>query len=136
MSETGKPERILQFSLRKALLWVAVVALAFGVLSSSLDMTLVGWALLCGLVSAVLAVRWAFGSIWAAAVSAVIGMLPVTTLFWQMWRGEGRGTIYEAIAVIISGVIVGGSVGLAVFLLTEGLCRIINWLDKIGHANG
>jgi len=60
MSETGKPERRLHFSLRKLLLWTLIVALAFGIFSP-LELEADGRFFLFGWILVVAVVRGAFG---------------------------------------------------------------------------
>ena len=77
-----RPERRrFQFSLRKLLLWTAVVAILLGTLKT-LGLNTVGLVIAASWVAVTAVVRAAFGSNWAHGVSAVGGgVLALVLLF-------------------------------------------------------
>lgn len=134
MGETVKPERRFQFSMRKVLLWMLAVALTFSILSP-LGFDGVGWLFVFGWFVTVLVLRWGCGSIAAATVSVMAGMLLfgyVTCLV----ASASRPPPFSPVAGAVAGGFLGALIGFMPFLLVEGTCRTIDWVDRIGQSDG
>jgi len=113
-----------QFTLRKLLLWTFVLALA------ATNPTPAAWVMLPGWFAIILVVRSVFGTKWAAAVSIVPAMLLLTSFSCLIWATHKRQPDLSALPLAIAvGCYVGALVGLVPFLLIEGTCRLIDWLD-------
>jgi hypothetical protein len=118
---TGK--RSFQFSLRKLLLWTAVVALLLGVATSLGEGV---WLLACW-VLVVCAIRCAFGPNVAVILSVGGGAILGGALGYALPHTDpGPDPVERA----MQGVIVGGFFGLATFGIVEGAFRAVNWVDK------
>ena len=136
MTNRASPQlRQYQFSLRKLLLWTFVLALALGALAAT-DPEPGAWVMLSGWFATVLVVRLVFGSRWAAAVSIVPAMLLITSFSCLVWATHGRQPDLRALPLALAaGCYVGALIGLVPFLLIEGTCRLIDWIDGRRHSN-
>lgn len=113
------------------MLWMLAVALIFSILSP-LGFEGVGWLFVFGWFVAVLMLRWSFGSRVAASVSIAAGML----LFaWGAYFVSANVRPSYGRATLVGGSM-GVIIGLILFLLVEGTCRTIDWLDRIGQSDG
>lgn len=136
MTETGKPERRFQFSLRRVLLWMLVVALAFSMLSP-LGFDGGVWLIPFGWFVMVLGLRWSFGSRVAATASVIAAMLLVPWYCCAVWSASDRTLDFAALAdiAVVAGFF-GGFLGLVPFVIVEAACRTIDWVDRIGQGVG
>ena len=122
-----------QFSLRKALLWTALVALGLGALTIltsdvATRMVLSAW------LATVLILRWAFGRKVAAWVSAVAGAL---FFGWSCSVAYSahirRFDLGEMVWTAVVGGFLGGVIGFLLFVPADAACRIASWFDRIGQ---
>ncbi len=128
----GKPERQrFQFSLRKLLLWTVVVALTLSILSP-LEL---GGLFPFGWFVTVLMLRWGLGSRVAAWVSIMAGMLLFAWASCLVSASVSPSRYGYGEAALVGGSM-GVMVGLVLFLLVDGTCRVVDWIDRIGQSDG
>ena len=127
----AKPDRRrLQFSLRKLLLWMVMVALGFSILST-LEPDALGWVVLPAWLIAVLILRWFFGTEQAAGLSILMGMLPFQWFLCSICVPDNWRWKDSLVACLL-----GGLIGFVLFLLVEAACRVVNWIDRSGQSDG
>lgn len=126
MSETIKPERRFQFSLRKLLLWMAVVALCLGI-SSACGQNPILWLLLTCWCAAIGGLRWNFGRI-PAACASIIGAGILMSVVYAVT--ETLLPIDYAGATF-AGLVIGMPIGIVLFAMLELVSLLVNWLDRV-----
>jgi hypothetical protein len=118
MNDARPQPRRFQFSLRKLLLWTAVVAVLLGTLKT-LGLETVGLVIAAAWVAITAGVRGVFGSLWSHVVSVVGGaILGISLLF--------TGLIGATSIVLF--IILGGGVS---FAFVELAWRGVDWLDGL-----
>ena len=137
MNGVTKPERRrLQFGIRRLLLWTAVAAVAFGVLST-LRLHVVAWAMLIGWFAVVSSLRWVLGTKLATRVVTVAGMLLYGGLLCTIAVTHSLKPLPLAlVALAMLGCFAGGMMGFLSCVLVEAACRVVNRLDRIGQSDG
>ena len=146
-SQQRESRRRLQFSLRKVLLWTAVVAVCIGIAIFAWDEVLpyYGVPSMASLaLTAIVAVTlrtWIHSGIAWPLTTLVGGLIyAIYGRGWSSWPYLRYSLDVEPqqwVACYVSEhVIMGFGWAWVVFLLVEGTCRTIDRLDRIGQSDG
>lgn len=126
MTDTAKPERRFQFTLRKLLLWVAVVALCLGIPSACGQNPLI-WVLLTCWCAVIGILRWNFGRV-PAAYASVVGAAILTSVAYAV--GDPLQPVQYMVAGF-AGLVTGIPIGFVLFVVLELASTVVNWIDGL-----
>ncbi len=133
MTETTKPYRRFQFSLRKLLLWTTAVAVLLGVLQM-MAFGATGFAIVLGGIAILGVLRSAFDPrqaliLWTL-VSAIAGVIIISV--GANWDSSSHGEIVlNVIWLSFWGFVFGGAIGGISYTLTDAACGFLDWLDSL-----
>lgn len=126
MIETAKPDQRFQFSLRKLLLWVAVVALCLGI-PIACGQNPVVWLLLTCWCAAIGGLRWSFGQV-PAAYASIVGAGVLTSVAYAV--GDALQPVDYVVAAF-AGFLTGIPIGFVLFVMLELAFIFVNWSDSL-----
>jgi hypothetical protein len=133
MDEAGKPERRkLQFSIRKLMLWIGIVAFLLGTLAM-LEVGSIGLSLAFGFISVVGivgCVRATFGQEWACRLWVLL-VLTCHMLSWLGWiTSGGLDDVLVASLASMAFLLLGFYFGVVTYRFLAALFRSVDWIDN------
>jgi hypothetical protein len=123
---SGTAKRRLQFSLRRLMLWTAIIALYLGIVGAIQVGPLVSTVLVVYVVFVVV-IRMAFGQKLACVSSVVIAGL-LFLLFFVASFGRFAAWPLSCVALCVSAC--GAVYGFLLFAMVELTFRFVEWADK------
>ena len=125
-NQQHESKRRFQFSLRKLLLWVAVVALCLGI-PIACGQNPVAWLLLTCWCAAIGGLRWSFGRV-PAVYASIVGAGVLTSVAYVV--GDPSQPVDYVRAAFV-GFVNGIPIGFVLFVMLELAFIIVNWIDSL-----